>query len=150
MNTVADVIGNIESAHNPAALRFEPLTYESAPYYGAVIDAIKECNLCSIETARMIYSTSWGEFQIMGMNLYDSRVCAYRNNIARYLVQSGDQFVTFDSFLFRMPLGVKLKSDSPSSLFSDPNLRAHFARLYNGPEDFQEYADKIKAELNAT
>lgn len=147
MTTVADVIGGIESDHNPAELRFEYLAYERAPVAGMIIDAIKECNLCSIATARMIYATSWGEFQIMGENLYDPRVCAYRNNIARYLVQSGDQVVTFNSFLFRMPLGVRLKSDSPASLFSDPNLRMQFARLYNGPENFQAYADKIKAEL---
>jgi len=147
MTTVADVIGAIESDHNPAALRFEFATYERAPFQSAIIDAIKECNLCNIATARMIYATSWGEFQIMGMNLYDPRVCAYRNSIARYMVQSGDQFVTFDSFLFRMPLGVKLKSDSPASLFSDPNLRVQFARLYNGPDNFNEYADKIKAEI---
>lgn len=147
MTTVADVIGSIESTNNPGALRFEFATYEKAPFYGAIIDSIKECNLCNVATARMIYATSWGEFQIMGLNLYDPRMCAYRNSVARYMVQSGDQFVTFNSFLFRMPLGVKLKSDSPASLFSDPNLRVQFARLYNGPGNFQEYADRIKGEL---
>lgn len=148
MQTIADVIGAIESSHNPAELRFEPLTYENAPHVSDALKSIKECNLCSIETARMIYSTSWGEFQIMGEDLYNPRVCAYRNNIARYLVQSNDQFVTLDSFLFRMGLSIKLKSTSPATLFSDPNLRVQFARLYNGPENFQAYADKIKAVLS--
>lgn len=144
MQTIADVIGAIESSHNPAALRFEPLTYENAPHVSDALKSIKECNLCSLDTARMIYSTSWGEFQIMGCDLYDPQVCGYRNNIARYLVQSNDQFVTLDSFLFRMGLSVKLKSTSPASLFSDPNLRAQFARLYNGARNFRAYADKIK------
>lgn len=147
MATVGDIIGAIESDNNPSAIRFEYLTFENSVNVGEIIDAIRECNLCDLATARMIYSTSWGEFQIMGKELYDPRVCAYRNSIARYLVQSSDQDVTFNSYLFRMPLGIKLKSESPASLFSDPNLRAHFARLYNGPGNFQEYADKIKAAL---
>lgn len=147
MATVADVIGGIESGNNPAAIRFEDATYDRADFSAPTIAAIRECNGCNIQTAMMIAATSWGEFQIMGFNLYDPRVCAYRNNIARYLVQSGDQFVTFDSFLFRMPLSVKLKSDSPASLFSDPNLRVQFARLYNGAGNFQTYADKIKSAL---
>lgn len=148
MQTIADVIGDIESSHNPAALRFEPLTYENAPHVNDALKSIKECNLCSLDTARMIYSTSWGEFQIMGRNLYNPQVCGYRNNIARYLVQSNDQFITFDSFLFRMGLSIKLKGSSPASLFSDPNLRIQFARLYNGPKNFLTYAGEIKARID--
>lgn len=147
MQTIADVIGAIESSNNPAAMRFEFSTYQHAPIASHIIDTIMECNLCNVATARMIYATSWGEFQLMGFNLYSPDICAYRNNIARYLVQSHDQFVTFDSYLFRMPLNLKLTSQSNAVLFDDPNLRVQFARLYNGNGNFQAYADKIKAQL---
>lgn len=148
MDTVADVIGAIESGHNPGALRFEYLGYTKAPLLNATIEAIIKYNVCSVATARMIYATSWGEFQIMGENLYDPNLCAYRNSIARYLVQSGDQFVTFNSFLFRMPLSPRINAGSPASLFKDPNLRLQFSREYNGPDNVQEYADKIKSILS--
>lgn len=143
--TVADVIGRVESDNNPAAIRFELAADKRAPQYSEIIGIIADANKCTRETARMIWASSWGEFQIMGFNLYDPRICGYTKNIAAYLASSPDQLKSFSAFVSYLRVG--FSAQDSSSVFEDTQTRNAFARAYNGPGNVLDYANRIKGAL---
>lgn len=120
-----NVIGRIESGNNPAAIRFEARVFGSAPDLSPIIATIGKCNACNNATARVLYSCSFGEYQIMGFNLWGA--LDYRYNLARYLVNSADQAETFAAFLDVNKINFTL-----ADLLSDPAKLDQFAATYNG------------------
>lgn len=97
---IVDVIKKVESANNQYAFRFEEKLYflhrASKTNLSKILKRIKMLNQCSNETAIMISSTSWGLFQILGINIYG--VCGYDKSIIDYLKKVEDQEKVFKVF----------------------------------------------------
>jgi hypothetical protein len=125
MILLSDCVGQVESSGNPGAMRYEP---DFIPTQNAIetVQSVATGGYMDQTTARMIASTSFGEFQIMGANLY--AVLKYQKTISDYLTTPQDQLETFNAFIEYLGF-----SDGPFSLMSEPAL-LKFARLYNGSE----------------
>ena len=131
------VIAEIESSDNPQAMRFEPGIFR---FDIPTLKRIMEANKCSEPTARMIYATSWGRYQVMGMTLYSTLGYAYP--IIRFMVQDGEQIGAF--FAFTKRYGIFFPTDFLSKTAS---AREEFARHYNGPGNIPAYSEKILSTI---
>src|SRR5579859_4402220 len=72
---LARIVSETESSHSPLAVRFERKAFNNITNRGEitpVLSRIMTYNHCSQDTARMIYSTSWGMYQEMGFNIYNA------------------------------------------------------------------------------
>lgn len=136
--SLSDLIGWIESRHNRFAVRFERGTFNAITNKGddATVTKIRRIHSCSWDTARCIYSMSFGEFQIMGFNLYGS--LEYNETFTRYLGDPGAQRSTFNAFVLHKGIAY-----SPADLLIKVN-RDRMARFYNGS---LEYVKQIDAAL---
>lgn len=122
--TLDQVIGWIESRQRDYAMRFEPGIFAKAKN-PTILKAIKDANDCNDVTAHVIYSTSFGEFQVMGFNLYDTTI-ALKTPIADYLSDLGAQIASFYRF-------VRLKDiDYTVMQMCNADYAKHFAMVYNG------------------
>lgn len=131
---LARLIAQIESDHNLSAIRFEPKTYakvESST--GSLILSIAKINRCSLPTARMIYSTSWGAYQLMGFNWYALGLTSYVDSI---FLSDSLQRDFFFKFLTQRGINKTL-----SDIMSSDESINHFALMYNGST---QYADRMK------
>lgn len=145
MSTIADVIAIVESSNNQKAIRFEPLTYNNnVNKVNNIITIIQNANKCSLGTARMIYCSSFGKYQIMGFNLYNPASCALGINIVDYLNSSSLQDSTFYSFLKSAHLDPNIYT--PQAMANNPNLQVQFGNVYNG--NGTAYAVGIKNALH--
>lgn len=135
------IISSIESSNNQYALRFEPATYarlgELTSAEQAVISNIVTANRCTKETAKTIYSTSYGLYQSMGFNIYSGN---YKLPVGVYMVNTNDQLIEFNAFCAKR--GIKF---TPEELAASPDKRHAFALAYNGASS---YADLIAHRLN--
>lgn len=136
-----DVISKVESADNQHAIRFEPETFSrlvtlvQSPRSLAMSqrqDAVNKilaniCKIhgCSMGTAEMIYSSSWGSVQIMGFNLYS--ICDYTKPVVDYMNTIDHQKACFARYLV-----VKHLQYSPQELSDNRQARLDFAMKYNG------------------
>lgn len=137
--TIAELISWIESRNNSGAMRFEPATYNKfagdiAKLNKVVRDIlarIQIVNRCSVHTAAMIYSTSWGAFQMMGFNIYaeDGAV-----PVSEYLASPRIQGTDFVAFLKRNGL----QDFTPGKLAKDQSARFKFSTKYNGSIAYDE------------
>lgn len=137
--TIAELISWIESRNNIGAMRFEPATYNKFAGDIAklnktvreILARIQIVNRCSVHTAAMIYSTSWGAFQMMGFNVYaqDGAV-----PISEYLASPRVQSADFLAFLKR----VGLQDFTPGKLAKDQSARYKFSTKYNGSIAYDE------------
>jgi hypothetical protein len=97
---IADVIKAVESSNNQFAFRFEEKMYfhhkAMRSKLSNVIKRVKMLNNCSLETALMILSTSWGLYQILGVNLYS--ICSYDKSIMSFLQNTDHQDKAFYTF----------------------------------------------------
>lgn len=135
--SLADLVAYIESRGSNSAIRFEPDTYNKftngapIPKEASVILArIRTANNCSIHTAAMIYSSSWGKFQLMGFNVYAD--VDYSRPVGEFLCCQTDQNARFAAFLKRNGLF----NYNPAMLAQDQAQRSHFAMAYNGSIDY--------------
>lgn len=142
IQTLNDLIAQVESGNNPWAMRFEPAF---TPSTGAIAIA-RKMMLASDATLRTICATSWGKYQIMGENLYSAHSSSHGVLTAiklwpgEFMASVGVQ----DSF-FSMLLtiwGINFPLADVVSEQSDV-ARLAFARRYNGPGNPQAYADRI-------
>lgn len=136
--TLANVIGWIESRNNPFAMRFEPRVFSRTQKELDILLRIVNANGCTHDTAEVIYSTSWGEYQLMGFNLYSSPL-NFQHSIGDYLTESDFQLQTFNQFVAYKNLAM----ETPQTLLDTTNA-LRFARLYNGGS---QYAQEIAASL---
>jgi hypothetical protein len=97
---IIDVIKTVESSNNQYAFRFEEKLYflhrASKTSLSKVLKRVKMLNQCSNDTSLMICSTSWGLYQILGINIYG--MCNYDNSIINYLKSKDDQDKIFKTF----------------------------------------------------
>jgi hypothetical protein len=137
-----DVIAWVETKGNSKLQRFEPAVYAKIlasrnDVQQSIIARIQAVNLCSWNTALVIYSTSYGATQIMGFNLYADQMLPYFN-VADILNDPILQHSQFGDFVNWQKL------NSAPVLLADPGARLAFAKKYNGDP---AYADLIKAAL---
>lgn len=135
--TLADVIARVEADAFLEAIRFEPYVYANHYFTGAMIAQCRAANHCNIATARVLLSMSYGEFQIMGFNLYDAATCNYKLAIGDYLTSKLAQCKALQAFLESDHIAYSAQE------MLDPNKRQHFAEKYNGPGNVAEYSAKI-------
>jgi len=133
---LADIIAEVESSNNSRAFRFEPSVYENLATLNSekidLLDEIVRVNRCDFATAKVVYSTSYGLYQIMGFNIYSDP--QWSADIFEFIL-GGQQTLVFARFLTRNEINipwVTLKADHSALL--------HFAGVYNGPGDPEAYA----------
>lgn len=127
---LARIVSHVESSGLQYALRFEPAIYAGLATLGALdriaLNHIARINECSYETARVIYSTSFGFYQIMGFNIYalgwDRPILGWWKNI-------DSQNATFAAFLDKNDINFTWAEMSTDSV-----KLGKFARVYNGNE----------------
>lgn len=144
---LSDVIAWIESRGNPHALRFEPGVYARltngamTPAHAAIVKRIVSIHNCSIPTAQVIYSTSFGLYQLMGFNLYaDDSVNSTDLDVVTFCATPKEQTRVFNAFVSRETIPY-----APQVLAQFETARETFARIYNGDE--QAYAQSIVESL---
>lgn len=131
-----EIISTIESNAFLGAMRFEQAVYKTEAYETPYVRMrIKANNFCSLDTARVISSTSWGMYQIMGFNLYEY---GYNSGIGKFLSSSKEQDRMFETFLHAKNLDAYLRTPD---ILNDPEKRKHFALMYNGGA---AYANRIE------
>lgn len=153
--SLAEVIADIESTHNPARLRFEPALYARLQHDLVAPDAVRArranvdrltrrimvANVCSRDTAVMIAASSWGEWQILGENIYDTPInCDF--TIARFLADEAYQARAFEIFC-----AVRTIFYTLDELRDSKDLVRRFAAAYNGPGNVDDYSARIAQRL---
>jgi hypothetical protein len=139
---LADVIAYVESRGDSFALRFEPATYTAlttgamTPEHADIVSAIATIHNCSVPTAQVIYSSSWGRFQIMGFNLYGPTI-QLKTTVFAYCADDIAQIAAFDALVTSMGLG----GETAPMLATDPQARIAFGAKYNG--NGPAYANEI-------
>ena len=97
---ISKVIRYVESGNFKYALRFEEKLYNSlkstVKKENQVIKKIKDIHYCSEDTARVIASTSWGYYQILGLNIYS--LCGYNDLIFKFIEDDNKQEEAFYRF----------------------------------------------------
>lgn len=149
--SLQEVVAAVESGGIRTATRYEPDVYAS-PWIAFGSDwatTVATAQLrhggegaCSIYTARMICSTSWGAYQLMGFDLYHPSVdCQVRfyEVLADPMIQAATwrRLVRSGGF------------DPDTFNLSDDQLLERFARFYNGPGNVQGYHDRLVAARDA-
>ena len=137
--TIANILSEVESSHNPLAIRFEPGVFQRIPEH-VTIDKIAQIHRCNSATARIIYCMSYGYYQIMGFNLYGS-VINYNKNIFDFCMDSGLQQLYLSRFLSSIGY-----PDGPD--FDNPTDLLEFATRYNGPENPESYKNALLIAYN--
>ena len=134
---LSDCVAHVESAGNPLAMRFEP---DFNPTNAAIItvQSFATNGYMNKITARMIASTSWGRYQIMGANLWTQ---GYTGTILGYLSSNIAQRESFERFIQHIGF-----TDRPFKLMS-PDAVLKFARLYNGSEVYAESLNRAYGDL---
>jgi hypothetical protein len=139
-----DLIAWGETNANCKAFRFEPGVYGKISQVRSdsqkeLIATIQLHNAISWGSALMVYSTSWGDAQLMGFNLYGPK-CSYQKSVVDFLCSLDDQREMFAKFIE----GDSVLNVTVAELAALPALRLEFARHYNGAD---EYAHVIEASL---
>ncbi|MEM1724369.1 MAG: hypothetical protein QXS69_02675 [Candidatus Aenigmatarchaeota archaeon] len=112
IDKIMKIIAYVESNNNPHAIRFERkilASLEGSKYRrkpAKIITKIQDINKCSIDTARVIYSSSFGKYQIMGFNIYG--FLDYQFDIATFLCTEEHQ----DECVFKFLQGIQVKYDN--------------------------------------
>lgn len=143
---LAAVIAQVESSSRDEALRFESGLYRSwessHPEARAKIAAnIRSIHACSHDTAKLIACTSWGRYQILGMNLY-SPLCGCQVNIFHYVADIDFQRICLEEFLRNKGIYFRLED-----ILEDFGKRSQFICGYNGPHAVDAYWGAIKRAL---
>jgi hypothetical protein len=137
-SALMSVIRRVESNDEISALRFEPAVFSGLSMYStekSLIDRIAAANNCSFNTARVIFSSSFGLYQLMGFNIYS---VGYKGTILDFWNSAPWQDQIFTAFLNANRINVSwvaLKQDRAKLLA--------FARIYNGPGDPTAYANAM-------
>lgn len=131
INTLAQLISWVESSSNLLAVRYEP-DYHAQPH---LIATMKDICDCSYDTAKMLCSTSWGKYQIMGAMLIQLGLTVSPITYCHAGALQDDFFLRY------------IAADHLSLTLADiqhaPDKRRLFCRLYNGPGDIPGYEARI-------
>jgi hypothetical protein len=139
------VIAHIESGNNPNAIRFEPLVFASLttgpmlPAHAQIVSTIQSIHVCNVKTAQVIYSTSFGLFQVMGFNLYGPG--GTKESVFKFCTDVIEQVRVFDALCSTWNILF-----TAAELAASQDARTKFALRYNGA---QAYADRIADALKS-
>jgi hypothetical protein len=133
----------VESSNNYHATRFERSVFNRITNVGTTptLLQIQRCNQCTTDTARQIYSTSYGAYQIMGFNLYDPAI-GWAGTIQNYLNDSVAQDSTYFYFLRANHIAYTWRT-----LKANPTIMTEFAIHYNGSDAYVLALKKAAASL---
>lgn len=140
---VAKVSAYIESGNKSSAMRFERTVYArtvNGPTNGTVINILAR-NQCSRDTSLVLYSMSFGAYQIMGFNLYGKDL-NYQNTIAEFLNNPSDQLSIYFKFLDWKDINYTL-----DELKNEPVKMDTFALKYNGSTAYAAKVAKAITDL---
>lgn len=137
--TLADCVAMVESANRQHAIRFERTLFDkdearTDQALTMILLRIMRTNSCSRDTACMIAASSWGMYQLLGVNLYDDHV-GWDTDIGTYLGSAAQQN-TFNNFC-------RWRGIDPAMDVRDDSKRRDFAKVYNGPGNIDQYADRL-------
>lgn len=137
--TLGTLIAWIESKNNPQAMRFEPRVHDQIHtrlFTDPTIAAIRNVHSCTYETACVIYSSSFGKYQIMGENLYAPHGIASKTTIFSYCAGTAisqlAQDTDFLSFTSARGIGFPVRG------LLDIGNRNRFAVIYNGSTSYSQ------------
>ncbi len=145
MTTLAAIIRRVESSDGTAVMRFEPACYQAVVnghgdayclHPAIIVDRIMAANRCSLDTAHMIFATSWGDYQWMGFLLFSDEG-GYTGSIAELLGNPDTQDDLFARWCARHGF-------DPRGGLPDDAGCARFAQLYNGPGAVDSYVAAMK------
>lgn len=143
--TLAAVIRTIESRGNPYRPRFEFHAYMAWPWT-AVYQRIADKHGCSHDTAQMIATTSWGAYQMLGLNIFDQTISGVDPpHLFAYVADSDMQDQSFGNFIKAKGVNFTL-----SDLLADPDKMQKFVTRWNGPGNVDAYADLIRKNASTT
>lgn len=153
MLSLCDVVAVVESSRVSFAMRFEPALYKrvtDGPLNDAetaALNMIRRANFCDANTARVLFSTSFGLYQFLGETLYSAPI-NFALPVSQFIASEALQQSTFYKYVIarRINFGV-------NDLLGGGTYAADFARAYNGPGNVAEYAGKLIAAaklLNGT
>lgn len=141
------IVSQVESAGFAGALRFEPSVYgtikgltndSNPPTKGTeLVQVVARVNRCTIETAEVLYSTSFGLYQLMGYNLYR---LGLHMPVSEFL--SGTHGRMLQDALFAIFLSDRNINFKWNEMASDPDKLNRFAEHYNGS---LAYGGRMKA-----
>lgn len=138
---LAHLIAQVESNDDPYAIRFEPKTYLrlSSAQITTPLLTIAKINHCSLPTARMIYSTSFGAWQLMGFNWYS---LGLNVPIGRIFGDKDLQAI----FFFKYLTSHNINKSIADVMSSDESIN-HFALMYNGSTQYAARMKQVYKEL---
>jgi len=127
------LIAYVESNNNQFAVRFEKHLYSRNKYNKKILDLIQAINECSLETAKVIYCSAFGKYQIMGFNLY-SNICNINENVFIFCCDNRLQDKAFVQYL----------------LHRYKNTQYVFFDLAKNITEELKYAEQIASETSST
>lgn len=138
---LAAIISRVESANNPMAQRFERKIFNRITDQGSTntLSAIQKANVVSSDTGRVIYSTSWGLYQIMGFNLYGM---GYAGKIHDYLLDADTQMLYYAKFVTLNNINFTW-----NQMLADNGKMVSFAIHYNGNSAYETRMRQAAKEL---
>jgi hypothetical protein len=145
MLSLCDVVAVVESSRLPFAQRFEPSLYIRVCGSGlsdaetAALNLIRRANFCDGNTARAIFSTSYGLYQFLGETLYSSPI-NFALPIGQFLTSEALQRSTFYKFVDAHRVNYSI-----NDLLGPGTYATDFARVFNGPGNVDDYAAKLIA-----
>jgi hypothetical protein len=132
IETLPQLISQVESSGNPLAVRFEP-AHNPANHF---ILGMMHNAQCNYNTAKVLCAMSWGEYQIMGDELI---ALGLKVSPMQYLADPAMQLDFFNRYMLSDHLTLTL-----SDVLGNPDKRHIFARLYNGPGNVSAYVLRIE------
>ncbi|MGC9001298.1 hypothetical protein [Caldisericum sp.] len=138
-----EVIAYVESNNNQFAIRYEESYFIKAEKKGneKILNLIQAFNRCSKDTAKIIFATSFGLYQILGVNLYS--ICDLKYSIGEYLCNKDLQDTAFFNFCKRRDIDLE-KVENELKSISEKVIE--FERLKTNELD---YFEKIKDYMEA-
>lgn len=140
-NQLSKIIGWVESKNNPYAYRFEPFVYKKlsapTPSQILILGNIVRVHQCTMESAKIIYSSSFTQYQLMGFNLYGS--LGYVSSVFHLSANDSDQLSMFAKFVSANRIDFTIAD------LQNANTRSKFAAIYNGAPS---YSDLIEQALH--
>lgn len=139
---LARIIAQVESSQFPFAIRYEPGIKSFQPELLRLI--YKGNRLADADkfgysaTARVIYATSYGKFQVMGYELYQ---LGFTGAVGEYLGNEEEQ-----ERMFSMFLNAKRINSAWESLKANQPALTQFALKYNGSD---QYANRMLGAAKA-
>lgn len=147
MITLEQIVAQVESGGFSHAYRFEPVLYQHRDEMPRqIILDIMRIHHCNQLSAAVIYSSSYGLYQIMGMNLYGP--LEYKGTIFDYCMSEDDQNAAFEQFTRVIRTSTK-EASWDGSQFTDNDAFQRFARFYNGPGNVAQYMGRMQDAANA-